>query len=209
MLNNFCLHVYALKSLFIAENCNAFFDSHSHSTLSCYFRSHRAGSQLKSVQNYFPWTVTHQDAPRFWVFFPDVPPSGAAMPSNRLCLFQNPCKQGSGTFYYLTWHSAIMEEPTTNQCQWLSPSSPPSSRDCTATSTCWCWSCSPPSSWDCTATTQRERDSIMSGKLFKRKPSPVLYLMYFSSATPVRMMSVRRKTHSGEMSRKEGLSDDV
>ena len=166
--------------------------------------------------------------PGFGVFFPDVPPSGAAMPSNRLCLFQNPCKQGSGTFYYLTWHSAIMEEPTTNQCQWLSPSSPPSSRDCTATSTCWCWSCSPPSSrdctgtstcwcwscsppssWDCTATTQRERDSIMSGKLFKRKPSPVLYLMYFSSATPVRMMSVRRKTHSGEMSRKEGLSDET
>ena len=47
MLNNFCLHVYVQKSLFIAENCNAFFDSHSHSTLSCYFRSHRAGSQLK------------------------------------------------------------------------------------------------------------------------------------------------------------------
>ena len=23
MLNNFCLHVYAQKSLFIAENCNA------------------------------------------------------------------------------------------------------------------------------------------------------------------------------------------
>ena len=42
------------------------------------------------------------------------------MPSNRLCLFQNACKQGSSTFYYLTWHSAIMEEPTTNQCQWFS-----------------------------------------------------------------------------------------
>ena len=25
MLNNFCFHVYAQKSLFIAENCNAFF----------------------------------------------------------------------------------------------------------------------------------------------------------------------------------------
>ena len=24
MLNNFCFHVYAQKSLFIAENCNAF-----------------------------------------------------------------------------------------------------------------------------------------------------------------------------------------
>ena len=25
MLNNFCFHVYAQKSLFIAENCNGFF----------------------------------------------------------------------------------------------------------------------------------------------------------------------------------------
>ena len=25
MLNNFCFHVWAQKSLFIAENCNAFF----------------------------------------------------------------------------------------------------------------------------------------------------------------------------------------
>ena len=25
MLNNFCFHVYAQKSFFIAENCNAFF----------------------------------------------------------------------------------------------------------------------------------------------------------------------------------------
>ena len=25
MLNNFCFHVYAQKSLLIAENCNAFF----------------------------------------------------------------------------------------------------------------------------------------------------------------------------------------
>ena len=25
MLNNFCFHVYAQKSLFIGENCNAFF----------------------------------------------------------------------------------------------------------------------------------------------------------------------------------------
>ena len=25
MLNNFCFHLYAQKSLFIAENCNAFF----------------------------------------------------------------------------------------------------------------------------------------------------------------------------------------
>ena len=134
-----------------------FFYRH-HSTLPCYFRSHKAGSQLKSVQNYFPWTVKPiKMHPGFGVFFPDVPPSGAAMPSNRLCLFQNPCKQGSGTFYYLTWHSAILEEPTTNQCQWLSPSSPPSSRDCTATSTCWCWSCSPPSSRDCSYHPARTR----------------------------------------------------
>ena len=25
MLNNFCFHLYAQKSLFIGENCNAFF----------------------------------------------------------------------------------------------------------------------------------------------------------------------------------------
>ena len=62
MLNKFCFHVYAQKSLFIAENCNAFFwhqwfffDKTFHlcffwdhiSTLTCEFRSHRAGSQLK------------------------------------------------------------------------------------------------------------------------------------------------------------------
>ena len=29
MLNNFCFHVYAQKSLFIAENCNAFFGTSS------------------------------------------------------------------------------------------------------------------------------------------------------------------------------------
>ena len=45
MLNNFCFHVYAQKSLFIAENCNGFFDISI--TLSCYFKVHRAGSQLK------------------------------------------------------------------------------------------------------------------------------------------------------------------
>ena len=42
MLNNFCFHVYAQKSLIIGENGNAFFDSLS--TLPCYFRDHRAGS---------------------------------------------------------------------------------------------------------------------------------------------------------------------
>jgi len=46
MLNNFCFHVYAQKSLFIAENCNTFFfDIISVSTL-CQ-ANHRAGSQLK------------------------------------------------------------------------------------------------------------------------------------------------------------------
>ena len=48
MLNNFCFHVYAQKSLFIGENVNAFFDSlillHSRS---CDIRVDRAGSQLK------------------------------------------------------------------------------------------------------------------------------------------------------------------
>ena len=28
MLNNFCFHLYAQKSLFIGENCNAFFGHH-------------------------------------------------------------------------------------------------------------------------------------------------------------------------------------
>ena len=30
MLNNFCFHVWAQKSLFIAENCNAFFLPQQH-----------------------------------------------------------------------------------------------------------------------------------------------------------------------------------
>ena len=30
MPNNFCFHVYAQKSLFIAENCNAFLGPHPH-----------------------------------------------------------------------------------------------------------------------------------------------------------------------------------
>ena len=30
MLNNFCFHVYAQKSLFIAENCYAFLGPHPH-----------------------------------------------------------------------------------------------------------------------------------------------------------------------------------
>ena len=46
MLNNFSFHVYAPKSLFIAENDNAFFTT---TTSSCEFRVHRAGSQLKML----------------------------------------------------------------------------------------------------------------------------------------------------------------
>ena len=51
MLNNFCFHLYAQKSLFIGENCNAFFDSLS-ITLSPDIRVHRAGSQLKTGLGY-------------------------------------------------------------------------------------------------------------------------------------------------------------
>ena len=48
MLNNFCFHVQAQKSLYIAENCNAFFLDSSSSllTLSPDIRVSRAGSQL-------------------------------------------------------------------------------------------------------------------------------------------------------------------
>ena len=49
MLNNFCFHLYAQKSLFIAENCNVFWDISS--TLPCEFRGHRAGSQLKMSES--------------------------------------------------------------------------------------------------------------------------------------------------------------
>ena len=49
MLNNFCFHVYAQKSLLIAENCNAFFLDLLLilTTLSTDIRVSRAGSQLK------------------------------------------------------------------------------------------------------------------------------------------------------------------
>ena len=46
MLNNFCFHVYAQKSLFIGENYDVFWDFLTY-TLSCEFASHKAGSQLK------------------------------------------------------------------------------------------------------------------------------------------------------------------
>ena len=44
MLNKFCFHLYAQKSLIMAENCNAFFLTTSSS---CEFGVHGAGSQLK------------------------------------------------------------------------------------------------------------------------------------------------------------------
>ena len=47
MLNKFCFYLYAQKSLFIAEKCNAFFDIIIIITLSCEFRVHWPGSQLK------------------------------------------------------------------------------------------------------------------------------------------------------------------
>ena len=47
MLNNFCFHVYAQKSLIIGENGNDFFFDTIH-TRSTDIRVHRAGSQLKT-----------------------------------------------------------------------------------------------------------------------------------------------------------------
>ena len=58
VLNNFCFHVYAQKSLFKVENVNAFFltsmlflwQNFLDSTLSCELANPRAGSQLKTLQ---------------------------------------------------------------------------------------------------------------------------------------------------------------
>ena len=47
ILNNFCFHVYAQKSVFIGQNVNVFFYHLILLTLPCYFTVHRAGSQLK------------------------------------------------------------------------------------------------------------------------------------------------------------------
>ena len=55
MLINFCFHVYAQKSLFIGENGNVFLDVIL-STLSCEFRVHRAGSQLKMLSTHMNLT---------------------------------------------------------------------------------------------------------------------------------------------------------
>ena len=57
MLNNFCFHVYAQKSLFKVENVNAFFDINAFSLTKLYGQQQhpflflsvsRAGSQLKT-----------------------------------------------------------------------------------------------------------------------------------------------------------------
>ena len=47
MLNNFCFHVYAQKSLFIGENVNVVSGTAASSARSCEFANHTAGSQLK------------------------------------------------------------------------------------------------------------------------------------------------------------------
>ena len=51
MLNNFCFHVYAQKSLFKVENVNAYLLTSSSSAASAprEFANHRAGSQLKII----------------------------------------------------------------------------------------------------------------------------------------------------------------
>ena len=56
MLNNFCFHVYAQKSLIIDENGNDFFGHHPQRhhiqwIVSTDIRVHRAGSQLKTEGN--------------------------------------------------------------------------------------------------------------------------------------------------------------
>ena len=52
MLNNFCFHVYAQKSLFKVENVNAYFlTSSSLTSAPREFANHRAGSQLKKQNN--------------------------------------------------------------------------------------------------------------------------------------------------------------
>ena len=63
MLNRFCFHLYAENSLFIAEKCNAFFDIII-ITLSCDSWVHRAGSQLKTLVEFYIvfWSVLSYQA---------------------------------------------------------------------------------------------------------------------------------------------------
>ena len=56
MLNNFCFHVYAQKSLFIGENGNDFFWTSSSSSSPPDITVHRAGSQLKNQKT--PWGIS-------------------------------------------------------------------------------------------------------------------------------------------------------
>ena len=61
MLNNFCFHVYAQKSLFKVENVKAYFLTSSSSLTSAprEFANHRAGSQLKmSDKSWEPGTLS-------------------------------------------------------------------------------------------------------------------------------------------------------
>ena len=64
MLNNFCFHVYAQKSLFLCENCNMFFWTSSARE----FANHRAGSQLKMTESQKLGTFFF-DIPAFKPFF--------------------------------------------------------------------------------------------------------------------------------------------
>ena len=54
MLNNFCFHVYAHKSLIIGENGHGFWDI-LHVNRVCDIRVHRAGSQLKMECSFQPF----------------------------------------------------------------------------------------------------------------------------------------------------------
>ena len=63
MLNNFCFHVYAQKSLFKVENVNAYFLTSSSSLTSAprEFANHRAGSQLKIFFHISPLKTVPED----------------------------------------------------------------------------------------------------------------------------------------------------
>ena len=83
MLNKFCFHLYAQNSLFIAENCNAFFyHHHLLITLTCYFRCHRAGSQLKTSKIVTSSISRAGPLYRYW------PVSGCSQTSGYLPIWQ-------------------------------------------------------------------------------------------------------------------------
>ena len=62
MLNNFCFHVYAQKSLFKVENVNVFFGPQPQHHPPLEFRVHRAGSQLKNYFGIIPHKLTASPA---------------------------------------------------------------------------------------------------------------------------------------------------